>query len=214
MPARMVLPGAAFGVISDIDDTVVKTGATELLSHGAHRVPRQRAHAPAVRGRRRAVRGAASRATTGARKNPLFYVSSSPWNLYELLVEFLELQKIPLGPLMLRDWGVIADELLPRGPRVAQARRRSTASSTTYPELPFLLVGDSGQEDPEIYASVIHDFPDRILGAYIRSAHPDPLRAKAVRDLGMELAKTGGVLLLADDSATVMADARKRGWIR
>jgi phosphatidate phosphatase APP1 len=114
---------------------------------------------------------------------------------------------------MLRDWGVNAEELLPVG-HASHKRKAIDRILTTYPSLPFLLVGDSGQEDPEIYASVIHDFPDRIVGAYIRSAHPDPMRAQKVRDLGTELAKTGGVLLLADDSATVMADARKRGWIR
>ena len=212
LPARVVLPGAQFGVISDIDDTVVKTGATELLTM-ARTVFLGNAHTRTPFEGVAELYAALVGGDTGARMNPLFYVSSSPWNFYELLVEFLELQKIPLGPLMLRDWGVSPEELLPTG-HASHKRAAIDGILTTFPELRFLLVGDSGQEDPEIYASVIRDFPDRILGAYIRNVHPDPLRATAVRKLAEELAATGGVLVLTDDSATVMADARKRGWIK
>jgi phosphatidate phosphatase APP1 len=212
MPARVVLPGAHFGVISDIDDTVVKTGATELLtmartmflSNARTRLPFegvQELYHALVAG------------DTGARQNPLFYVSSSPWNLYELLVEFLELQKIPLGPLMLRDWGLTAEELVPAS-HAGHKRKAIDRILTTYASLPFLLIGDSGQEDPEIYASVIREFPNRVFGVYIRNVHPDPRRAEAVRALALELAKTGGVLVLADDSTAMMQDARLRGWIR
>lgn len=212
LPVRVPTDGAMFGVISDIDDTVVKTGATELLTmartvflgNARTRTPFEgvaELYAALVAG------------DTGARENPLFYVSSSPWNFYELLVEFLELQQIPLGPLMLRDWGIGGDELLPTG-HAGHKRKAIDAILHMYPHLPFLLIGDSGQEDPEIYASVIHDFPGRILGAYIRNVHPDPTRKASVLALAEELAKSGGVLLLADDSATVMADARGRGWIR
>jgi phosphatidate phosphatase APP1 len=212
LPARHVLPGSHFGVISDIDDTVVKTGATELLTmartmflgNARTRLPFEGVAA---------LYDALVAGDTGARQNPLFYVSSSPWNLYELLVEFLELQKIPLGPLMLRDWGITPEELIPAS-HAGHKRKAIDRILTTYPTLPFLLIGDSGQEDPEIYASVIRDFPNRILGAYIRSAHPDPKRADAVRTLATELAKDRGVLVLAEDSATMMRDARSRGWIR
>jgi phosphatidate phosphatase APP1 len=212
MPARLVLPGAHFGVISDIDDTVVKTGATELLTmartmffgNARTRLPFegvQELYQALVAG------------DTGARNNPLFYVSSSPWNLYELLVEFLELQKIPLGPLMLRDWGITGDELVPAS-HAGHKRKAIDRILSTYASLPFLLIGDSGQEDPEIYASVMRDFPGRIFGAYIRSAHPDPKRAEGVRALAAELGKTGGVLVLADDSTAMLQDARLRRWIR
>ena len=212
LPARLVLPGAHFGVVSDIDDTVVKTGATELLTmartmflaNARTRLPFEGVAA---------LYHALVAGDTGARHNPLFYVSSSPWNLYELLVEFLELQKIPLGPLMLRDWGLTPEELVPAS-HAGHKRKAIDRILTTYATLPFLLIGDSGQEDPEIYASVIRDFPGRIVGVYIRNVHPDPKRAEAVRTLATELAKTGGVLVLADDSGAMLQDARVRGWIR
>lgn len=212
LPARLVLKGAHFGVVSDIDDTVVKTGATELLTM-ARTMFLANAHTRLPFEGVAELYQALVAGDTGARSNPLFYVSSSPWNLYELLVEYLELQKIPLGPLMLRDWGITAEELLPAS-HAGHKRQAIDQILSTFPTLPFLLIGDSGQEDPEIYASVIRDFPGRIFGVYIRNVHPDPKRAEAVRTLALELGKTGGVLVLADDSTAMMQDARMRGWIR
>ena len=50
----------------------------------------------------------------GGERNPLFYVSSSPWNIYDLLSEFFSLNDIPIGPvLFLRDWGLTDVELVP-----------------------------------------------------------------------------------------------------
>jgi len=144
--------------------------------------------------------------------NPLFYVSSSPWNFYELLVEFFELQKIPLGPVLLRDWGITPDELVPttHATHKLGAIRRIFA---TYPELPFILVGDSGQEDPEIYAQVIREFPNRVLAAYIRDVGGDEGRRAAVRKLGEELAAEGRTLLLTEDTLSAAKHAAANGWI-
>ena len=94
-------PGAArrtpeFGVISDIDDTVVETGVTQrlamartvFLGNARTRLP---------------FKGVAAfyeRSTQGGKAggtNPIFFVSSSPWNLYDLLAEFMELQSDPAG---------------------------------------------------------------------------------------------------------------------
>src|SRR5690606_438380 len=82
--------------------------------------------------------------TGGGRMNPLFYVSSSPWNLYDVLSEFLHLHEIPAGPMELRDWGLAGDEILPVGHR-AHKRVAIDHILARYPELPFILVGDSGQ---------------------------------------------------------------------
>jgi phosphatidate phosphatase APP1 len=202
---------AAFGVISDIDDTVVRTDATQFLRM-ARTVflgnARTRLPFPGVAAFYRALRAGA----TGADANPLFYVSSSPWNFYELLVEFFELQGVPLGPIMLRDWGVTPEELLPigHGPHKLTAIRRILA---TYPALSFILVGDSGQEDPEIYATIIREFPDRILAAYIRSVTRDERRVAAIRELSTAMAQDHAPLVLADDTLTAARHAAANGWI-
>jgi phosphatidate phosphatase APP1 len=205
-------PNAALGVISDIDDTVVKTDATSMLRM-ARNVFLSNAHTrvafPGVAPFYRALQKGAGESPF----NPIFYVSSSPWNLHDMLSEFLTLQKIPLGPLLLRDWGVNAQETLPTGhaSHKLEAIRRIMG---LFPALPFILIGDSGQEDPEIYHRVVHDHPDRILAVYIRNVTPRPERVGAIRRLAEEVEKAGSALILADDTLAAAWHAAEKGWIR
>jgi phosphatidate phosphatase APP1 len=204
-------PGSRFGVISDIDDTVVLTGVTSPLRM-ARTVflgnARTRSPFPGVAAFYAALQHGVGRADF----NPLFYVSSSPWNLYGLLTEFLTLRKIPLGPLMLRDWGINESEVLPTG-HAGHKLEAIRKIMELYPELPFILLGDSGQEDPEIYHRVVHDHPSRILAVYIRNVHPAPDRVAAVRRLAEEVERAGSTLLLADDTVAAAEHAASRGWI-
>src|SRR5690606_38566502 len=48
-------------------------------------------------------------------KNPLYFVSSSPWNLYDMLEEFWTLNEIPAGPFLLRDLGITEDKFIKTG---------------------------------------------------------------------------------------------------
>ncbi len=199
-------PDARFGVISDIDDTVLQTGATSVRSL-AKQVLFGNAYT------RLPFKGvAAFYEALQAGGNPLFYVSSSPWNLYDVLVEFMELNDIPLGPVLLRDWGLSATELLPtsHGSHKQEAIRQILE---TYPELPFLLIGDSGQEDPEIYHEIVHAFPGRVLGIYIRDVDDDAARRESVQKLARELQEDGSTLLLTADTGAAAAHAAAQGWI-
>lgn len=210
---RALVPaaGAQFGVISDIDDTVVKSQATDLLQMlrivflgNAHtRLPFK-----GVAAFYRALQAGAGDVS----ENPIFYVSSSPWNLYDLLQEFFKLRGIPLGPIALRDYGISRHEMLPieHSDHKLDAIRRIL---DTYPDLPFVLIGDSGQEDPEIYRDVVDAYPGRILAVYIRSVHPDPTRIDAVNRLAEEIAAAGSALVLADDTLQAARHAAERGWI-
>ncbi|HVH13163.1 MAG TPA: phosphatase domain-containing protein, partial [Longimicrobium sp.] len=204
-------PESAFGVISDLDDTVIKTGATSLLrmarttflSNARTRVP-----FPGVAAFYRALQKGAGESPF----NPVFYVSSSPWNLHDLLTEFLTLQKIPIGPLMLRDWGIGSRESSSgghAGHKLGAIRR----ILDLFPALPFILIGDSGQEDPEIYHRVVHDHPDRILAVYIRNVTPRPERVDAIRRLADEVERAGSSLLLTDDTLAAAKHAAQNGWI-
>jgi phosphatidate phosphatase APP1 len=199
-----------FGVISDLDDTVLRTDVRNIIRMGrevlfgnAHtRVPF-------------AGVGAFYRALHDAHGdgNPIFYVSSSPWNLHDVLDEFLRLHRIPPGPMHLRDWGISRSEVLPTG---HHGHKRSAIDRilATYPGLPFILVGDSGQEDPEIYREVVHDHPHRVLAVYIRNVVPDPVRIDAIRRLTDEIAShTDCDLVLADDTLSAARHAAHRGWI-
>ncbi len=201
-----------FGIISDLDDTVVRTGATSLLRMGREVLfgnVHTRMPFPGVGAFYRALH-----TSGGDELNPVFYVSSSPWNLYDILSEFLHLHGIPAGPMELRDWGITHDDLLPTGHRRHKGRAINRILET-YPDLDFLLVGDSGQEDPEIYREVVHDHPGRVLGIYIRSVVADARRIEAIDALAAELASTGAAeLVLVHDTLEAATHAARRGWIR
>lgn len=204
-------PSAQVGIISDVDDTVIHTNATNLLrmgrtvflSNARTRLPFEGVAA---------FYAALQDGSQGSAFNPLFYVSSSPWNLYDLLAEFLEIQKIPLGPLMLRDWGISNEEVLPtkHGPHKMKSIRQIM---DTFPALPFILIGDSGQEDPEIYRDVVKQFPNRILAIYIRNVSRKPQRPEAILALAREVAEVGSTLILANDTLDAARHASTQGWV-
>jgi phosphatidate phosphatase APP1 len=205
--AQVMIPPAEaqFGVISDIDDTVMKTYATDLLRM-ARLVflgnARTRLPFPGVAAFYRAL----------GSLNPLFYVSSSPWNLYDLLVDFFKIQGIPLGPLFLRDWGVTSTEFLPtehHGHKLAVIERLFQF----YPRLSFILVGDSGQQDPEIYTQIVRRYPQRVLAVYVRNVVESESRRGAIAELAEEVAASGSALVLAQDTLAMARHAAGQGWI-
>jgi phosphatidate phosphatase APP1 len=204
-------PGARFGVISDIDDTVLVSHAaspfrmalTALLNNARTRSP-----FPGVAAFYQSLQAG----VRGDEHNPIFYVSSSPWNFYDLLVEFMQVNEIPAGPLLLRDYG--RQNLRDIGHR-DHKRQAIDALLAAYPALPFVLMGDSGQEDPEIYASVVQDFPDRILGIHIRDVTPGSARRRQeIAALAEGTAAAGAPLLFSAATADAVHFARRLDLIR
>ncbi len=154
-----------WGIISDIDDTVVETGATDFLKNW-RRVLVDRPQD------RLAVPGASTLYKMIARDHvapvrPFFYVSSSPWNLYGFIAEFMELNGIPHGPMFLKDYGIDADKLIDKGHDEHKLEAIQTVLAF-YPGFRFLLIGDNGQRDVEIYSQVVRDFGERIGAVFIR----------------------------------------------
>ena len=211
--ARVLVPGASarFAVISDMDDTVLQshvTSVTQAIRTTILGNARTRLPFPGVAAFYRSLRAGVS----GNEKNPIFYVSSSPWNLYDLLVEFLDVQGIPPGPLTLRDWDInrsaIGSGRL-HGFKDGAIREIMDA----YPHLPFILVGDSSQRDPEIYREIVHEYPDRVLAVYIRDVKRTVERRAAVNALASEVQIARSVLVLAEDTMAAARHAAERGWI-
>ena len=207
---RVLVPSAdaTFGVISDLDDTVIRSGIptplqaarTVLLNNAMTRTPFE-----GVAAFYRALQAGAS----GTGRNPLFYVSSSPWNLYDLVVTFLELQQVPAGPLFLRAWGLDADAL-PGGGHGGHKSEIILGLLATYPDLPFVLIGDSGQEDPEIYRDVVLAHPGRILAVYIRDV-TSVARDVAVHAVALQVRATGVPFELVADTAGAARHAVQHG---
>ena len=209
--ALLAPPSARFMVISDIDDTVLQSHVTSvvqafrtvLLGNARTRLP-----FPGVAAFYRALHTGAS----GGEENPVFYVSSSPWNLYDLLVDFLAHQGIPTGPLTLRDWDI--------DPRVLVGRHLKAFKSEaiheimrTFAALPVILIGDSSQRDPEIYRDIVREYPDRVLAVYIRDVKRTPERRAALAALVREVEAARSVLVIADDTLAAARHAAERGYI-
>lgn len=163
----IIAPGTDnhWGIISDIDDTVVETGATDFLKNW-RRVLVDRPQD------RLAVPGASTLYKTIARNHaapvrPFFYVSSSPLNLYGFIAEFMERNHIPHGPMFLKDYGIDRTQFI----RKSHDAHKIAAIETVlafYPRLRFLLIGDNGQRDVSVYAKVAADFPRRVAAVFIR----------------------------------------------
>jgi phosphatidate phosphatase APP1 len=207
---RVPALGARFGVISDIDDTVLWTNVTNKLNM-ALMLARTNHHTrkpfKGVAGFYRALRDGAG----GSEDNPLFYVSSSPWHLYGPLVDFLKLQDIPLGPLMLRELSV--RQMLKLTEHHNHKLEQIERILGFYPELRFVLIGDSGEQDPEIYAEVVRRHPNAVKMIYIRNVNPDPSRIDALDRLIAEVSATGVQLVLAPDSVFAASHAAAEGLI-
>ena len=198
---RVLVPAASarFAVVSDIDDTVVYSHVASKLRM-LLTVALSNAHA------RKPFEGVtAFYRALHAGGNPFFYVSKSPWNLYVPLAEYLALQGLPEGPLFLRNLGL----RMPRDHKCVAI----CALLDAYPRLPFILIGDSGENDPEVYRDIMHRYPRRIRVIYIRSVNRQPKRRAAIERLIAEVAKTGCQLVLAPDSQHAAAHAAAEGII-
>jgi phosphatidate phosphatase APP1 len=190
---------ARFGVISDIDDTIVWTHVgnrrrmlwTLARSNAATRKPLS-----GVAALYRALHDGVA----GDEGNPIFYVTSGPWNLHPPLIDFLRINGVPRGPVFMKDWGRHTfRQWRDHGThKLASIREIMTA----FAPLPFVLIGDSGEQDPEIYADVAREFPRRVAAIYIRSVSAGPARCAEVARIADAVLAVGSSLLLVTDSET------------
>jgi len=155
---------AEFLLISDVDDTIIHTGITNLL------VAAQLTFLNNAK-TRKPLAGAGSlyqslaRGHQGHAVNPVIYLSNSSWNMYDLLRDFIDLNDLPRGPLLLRDIGREADSDNHKTETLSNLFRR-------YEHLPVVLIGDSGQHDAAYYSSIAAKYPDRVKAIYIRDIDP------------------------------------------
>jgi phosphatidate phosphatase APP1 len=200
---------AEYGVISDIDDTILHTGVTSflkwrllknsLLTNAYSRIPLK--GAPGFYQKLHLGR-------SGENKNPIFYLSNSPWNLYQYLKLFLDYNKFPKGPILLRNFrGPFDRSLKPEKPH---KQKEILNILKTYPDLNFILMGDSGEHDASIYTDIAVQYPDRILAIYLLSvSHKRQMRRiKSIVDNF----KTTPVLMV-DSAAQAEDHARENGYI-
>ena len=212
-PVMQVRADAGIGIISDIDDTVLqssitdwKTAAQLTFLHNA----RTRKPLDGVARLYQALQEGAD----GSGRHPIFYVSSSPWNLYDLLEDFMELNAIPFGPIFLRDLGTDAGKFIKTEGHGHKLERARTLIQR-FPTLRWVLLGDSGQADAELYAEAAREFGDRIAAIYIRDVDP---AADSPPDLKVDgfiekVAGTSVPMLRSRDSLAIAEHAAGLGLI-
>lgn len=203
-------PEAEFGIISDIDDTILQTGVTSflkwrllknsLLTNAYARIPLK--NAPDLYQKLHLGK-------SGKNKNPVFYLSNSPWNLYEYLKLFLDYNKFPKGPILLRDLRTTFEAAIK--PEKPHKQKEITNILKTYPDLKFILIGDSGEHDATIYTEIAAQYSDRILAIYLRSVRHEK-RMERVRSI-IDNFDTVPVLMV-ENSVDAEKHARENGLIK
>lgn len=208
---EMLIPPltARFGVISDIDDTILHTGVTSFLKWRVlHNSLFRKAHDRLVlKGAPKLYRDLHN-GRKGKEQNPIFYLSNSPWNLYQYLKLFLEINDFPKGPILLRDFRTPFDKTLK--PEKPHKQKEIINLLKTYPRLKFILIGDSGEHDPTIYTEIAAQFPERIHAIYLRSVK-HRRKMKQVQSI-VDNFETVPVLLVRT-SLEAEEHARKNGFI-
>lgn len=165
-PVLVVDDETRLGVVSDIDDTAMVTAVPRLFLAGWNTFVR---HTSA----RRAVPGMADLYAAMAQADPgtpFVYVSTGAWNTAATLRRFLARHGYPAGPLLLTDWGPTNTGWFRSGPQHKDGSLDRLM--TTFPHVRWLLVGDDGQHDPDIYARAVQRHPGHVLAVAIRQLTP------------------------------------------
>jgi phosphatidate phosphatase APP1 len=150
------------GVVCDIDDTVMVTALPRPLLAAWNLFVRDE-HA------RRPVPGMAvlmERIISQYPGSPIMYLSTGAWNVYPTVTRFLTRHLYPYGSLLLTDWGPTHDRWF----RSGQAHKRDNLRrlATEFPEIRWILIGDDGQHDEDIYAQFAREFPGSVRAIAIR----------------------------------------------
>lgn len=156
-----------FGIISDLDDTVIQTGVSSTLKwrlvfNSIFKDSYDRLPLEGVKELYQKL----SKSPQGDSR-PYFYLSNSPWNLYDYLEEFLKLHNFPKGSIILRDfgWHLLKESSF----RNKNKYKTIVKILETYPKLSFILMGDAAEKDADIYLDIALTFPDRISSIFIRT---------------------------------------------
>jgi len=189
-PVFVPLADADYGIISDIDDTMMETGAYSLwrnlwTSLTGNALTRN-VFPDAV---------ALMKQLHENGRNPVFFVSSSPWNLHGFLDQIFERTGLPQAPKFLRDYGISETQFITgtHGDHKGSAIDVILAAN---PTLQFVLIGDTGQHDAHVYRDAIQRHPQRISQVILRApgegADADDMRyVDEVRQAGVPVVVDG-----------------------
>lgn len=110
------------------------------------------------------------------------FVSGSPWQLYEPLSEFMHAEGYPAGSFHLKRFRIRdSARKIRMSPQKAHKRAAIEPILAAFPQRKFVLIGDSGEQDPEIYASFLRERPQQIVGVFIRAVREETRQAERLQ---------------------------------
>ncbi len=186
---RIVDEKAPFFVVSDFDDTVAVSNVTSRRGLVRSALFQDATTQPSVPGMDAFYRCLIE----GRQPSPgLAFVSGSPHQFAPRISSFLLRNGFPIAGLYLRDFG----------PRTLSGYKQPVIRKLLE-SLPHdaIFIGDSGEHDPEVYAEMRREFPDRVLAVYIRDVGR-PSEASRFKDM-----------VLFRDGREAASDAVKKGFI-
>ncbi len=186
-PVQVIPADQEFGLISDIDDTILSTWLPRAFLAAWNSFVLTEGNRQAVPGMARMYKQLLER-HPGA---PIVYVSTGSWNTLPFLNRFMKRHGFPKGPLLLTDFGPTQTSWFRSGRE--HKRRALSELARDFPKIKWLLIGDDGQHDPVIY----REFAE---------LRPEHVRAIAIRQLSPR------EQILAHGTATVLRDSADLRW--
>lgn len=161
-----------YAIITDMDDTILESHVNSFLKlRLLYETFLKNVHSRLAFENIGNVLQTITRNKQNQQVNPIFFLSHSPWNLYELLIQFIKKNNIPSGPFFLRDFGY------KRGQEKYEHENHKALALehliNFYPNLKFILLGDATEHDVDIYLQAFLKFPGRILKIIIRATEKE-----------------------------------------
>ncbi len=195
-------------VISDIDDTILSNGAGNVARTVLQTISGSHLTRLPISGAPELYQAITTLGATANKPCPVFYVSSSPWNLYDFLTAFMDHHGFPVGPLLLRDLGLNRSAF-----GATHGAHKVNGIATILiaaPNADVVLIGDTSQQDAAAFSATIIDHIDRVTAAYLRDVG-DQAKADEVHQFILDEA-LDDTMMVVSDLADIAADLRKRRW--
>lgn len=144
----------------------------------------------------------------GSYRRPIFYVSNSPWNIYDFIVKFISHHGFPEGPIFLRDYGI---QLIKRK-KTDPIHKIETIGKlfNTLSDYTFVLIGDSSERDIDHYIDIYCRYPSRVDGIFLRDVGNETKR-ELIQE---KIIKINAEILISfsNDVNKFIQDAQKLNW--
>jgi phosphatidate phosphatase APP1 len=200
-----------YGVISDIDDTLLISHVTQPLKKFYLLMTKNALSRKPVKGVVRFYRALCKGVDKKA--NPFFYVSSSEWNLYDFLLRFMEHNDFPKGVLQLKEIKDSWKDFLRSGYGSHDHKRiKIEGILSHFPDRKFILIGDNGQQDANIYLDIAHKYTEQIKAIYIRQATSS--NTKKVDELLEQIRAHDIPFLQFQHTAEALEHAKEYGFLK